>query len=418
MKKITIGSAVYDDPQGVWYTYQSIRLNNQDIINNIELIVIDNNPSSQQGRATKEICKKMNARYIPYDRVQTTACRNLIFSNSTSEYTMSIDSHVLLEPDAIKRLLKYLEDNPTEDLLQGPMLHDQFEGYGLMETHMEPVWRSDMFGTWAKDDRGFHKDNEPFEIPMHGLGLFVSKTDSWLKFHPLFKGFGGEEGYIHTKYKKHGRKTLCLPFLRWLHRFRINEKVPYKLSIDDRIRNYALGHLENELDVEVVRDYFNKNRPNVEVDEIVDDAIQIHDAFKESPDLIESMLNDEYEIPKEEPRKETEKRGWGGGNLLIPEPKKYLRIKALGKFPIRFTQIFTIVNNERFFLQLKDGNFDNGITLTEKKNYVDFITEDFKESFFMNILAADTGTTKNIAHLSLLTSSDGQNWTEMYGIDT
>ena len=34
-----------------------------------------------------------------------------------------------------------------------------------------------------------------------------------------FREFGGEEWYIHEKYRQAGAKCLCLPFLRWQHRF-------------------------------------------------------------------------------------------------------------------------------------------------------------------------------------------------------
>ena len=54
MKKLTIGSAVYDDFEGVYFSYQSLRLNNPELKNDIEYIIIDNNPSSAEGKAVKE----------------------------------------------------------------------------------------------------------------------------------------------------------------------------------------------------------------------------------------------------------------------------------------------------------------------------------------------------------------------------
>ena len=58
MKKLTIGSAVYDDFDGVYFSYQSLRLNNQDIWDDLDLLIIDNNPESAQGKATQSFCKK------------------------------------------------------------------------------------------------------------------------------------------------------------------------------------------------------------------------------------------------------------------------------------------------------------------------------------------------------------------------
>jgi hypothetical protein len=76
---------------------------------------------------------------------------------------------------------------------------------------------------------------------MQGLGLFACRRDAWLGFNPEFRGFGGEEGYIHEKFRKAGRRVLCLPFLRWVHRFGRPLGVPYRNKWEDRIRNYVIG---------------------------------------------------------------------------------------------------------------------------------------------------------------------------------
>src|SRR5207237_2934286 len=83
-------------------------------------------------------------------------------------------------------------------------------------THFDPVWRAQM---WGSDPRGQDPEGEPFEISMQGLGVFSCMKDDWLGFHPKFQGFGGEEGYIHEKFRQAGRRCLCLPWLRWMHRF-------------------------------------------------------------------------------------------------------------------------------------------------------------------------------------------------------
>lgn len=257
MKKLTIGSAVYDDFDGVYFSYQSIRLNNQDIWDDLDLLIIDNNPESEQGKATKEFCKKThNIRYIPYTEKKSTAVRNEIFNNAQGKFCMSIDCHVLFEPDTIKKLIAYFEENSeTKDLFHGPMFYDIINGHDPC-THMKPEWRSQMFGTWGTDKRGVKPDNPPFEIPMHGLGIFACKTNEWLGFNENFIGFGGEEGYIHKKYQKAGRKTWCLPFLRWLHRFQRPAGVSYPLKGEDRVRNYLIGHKELGLPFDEIIDHF------------------------------------------------------------------------------------------------------------------------------------------------------------------
>ena len=271
MKKLTIGSAVYDDFEGVYFSYQSLRLNNLDILDDLDLLVIDNNPDSAEGKATKEFCNNtQHIRYIPYTEKRSTAIRNEIFNNSEAKFCMSIDPHVLFEPDTIKRLISFFESNPdTHDLYHGPMFYDVILGHDPC-SKMDPIWRDNMFGTWATDERGNDKDNDPFEIEMHGLGIFACKTESWLGFHEDFIGFGGEEGYIHKKFKKAGHTTWCLPFLRWIHRFQRPLGVKYPLVIEERIRNYLIGHQDLGLPFDEIIDHFKETQPQVNINTIID----------------------------------------------------------------------------------------------------------------------------------------------------
>jgi hypothetical protein len=115
-----------------------------------------------------------------------------------------------------------------------------------------------MWGVWATDPRGSDPDGEPFEIPMQGLGAFSCRTDAWPGFHPGFRGFGGEEGYVHEKFRRAGQRCLCLPWLRWVHRFGRPRGTPYPLLVEDKLRNYLLGHLELGLDPAPVLAHFSQ----------------------------------------------------------------------------------------------------------------------------------------------------------------
>ena len=63
-------------------------------------------------------------------------------------------------------------------------------------------------------------DGEPFEIPMQGLGVFACRKRAWPGFNAAFHGYGGEEGYLHEKFRRTGARCLCVPWLRWMHRFK------------------------------------------------------------------------------------------------------------------------------------------------------------------------------------------------------
>ena len=272
MKKLTIGSAVYDDFEGVYFTYQSLRLNNMDIWDDLDFVIIDNNPESAEGKATRQFCEQTQGiRYIPYSDIRSTAIRNEIFTNSEAEFCISIDPHVLFEPDTIKRLISFFEENPkTNDLYHGPMFYDVIKGHDPCGK-MDPVWRDNMFGTWAMDKRANDKENDPFEIEMHGLGIFACRTKAWLGFNKKFVGFGGEEGYIHKKFKAAGHKTWCLPFLRWVHRFNRPLGVKYPLITEERIRNYLIGHRELGLPFDEIIEHFGETQPHINIQQIIDD---------------------------------------------------------------------------------------------------------------------------------------------------
>lgn len=272
MKKLTVGMAVYDDARGVYYTIQHLRMQHPDLMKEIEFVVVDNHPNSKHGKATKKWVESWvkNGRYIPFEKGGTAAPRNHIFTVAAAPAVLCLDSHVLLDKDALPRLIKWYDMFPgTKDLLQGPMLYDGIDGQ--MATHMDEVWRAGMYGTWGTDKRGADPDSDPFEIRMHGLGLFSCRKDAWLGFNPKFERFGGEEGYIHEKYRTHGRKTMCLPFLRWNHCFLRPEGVQYPICNSYKLRNYIIGWHELGMNLNDPINHFRSlNMADAEIKRIIE----------------------------------------------------------------------------------------------------------------------------------------------------
>jgi len=256
MTKLTIGMACYDDYNGVYFSVQSLQMYHSEIMNQSEIIVVDNNPDSPDGKAVKEFLNNWagNSRYIPYlGTIGTAMPRNVIFEEARGEYVLCMDSHVLVESGAIRKLIDFYDSGlDGGNLLQGPMLYD-LKGYA---SHMDPVWRSEMYGVWGTDDRARSPNSIPFEIEMHGLGLFSCRKSEWLGFNEEFEGFGGEEGYIHEKFRRANKKTLCLPFLRWLHRFGRPRGVEYPLTIEAKLRNYLIGAIELGQDLTPILNHF------------------------------------------------------------------------------------------------------------------------------------------------------------------
>lgn len=253
--KLTIGMATHDDYDGVYFSIMSIVLYHQDYLDQIEILVVDNNPSSKHGESVRGLVSRVpQARYISAQEYRGTAIRERIFQEAYGDYVLCIDCHVFLHQGVIGKLIEYFEQAPNSlDLLHGPIFYDNHDDYS---THMTPEWMEGFFGRWGVDQQGFDQANEPFEIAMQGLGLFACVKANWPGFNLKFRGFGGEEGYIHEKVRQCGGRVLCLPFLRWSHRFDRPNAPTYLNSWNDRIRNYLIGWTELGMDVEPVLQHF------------------------------------------------------------------------------------------------------------------------------------------------------------------
>lgn len=267
MPALTVGMATYDDFDGVWFTIQALRLY-QDL-DDVELLVVDNYGCD----TTRDFLENWTpARYLRSTDVQGTAApRDLVFREASGDAVLCCDSHVMFEPGVIARLKGWFAAHPgTPDLLQGPLVSDDL---GSIATHFEPVWRAQMWGIWETDPRGLDRDGEPFEIPMQGLGAFACRREVWPGFNRRFSGFGGEEGYIHEKFRQAGGRTLCLPWLRWSHRFGRPKGVTYRNTFEDRLRNYVVGHAELGLDIAPIVENFSEVLSEEQIQRVVTEAL-------------------------------------------------------------------------------------------------------------------------------------------------
>jgi len=242
--KLTIGMAVYDDYNGVFFTASSLLLY-QNLPKDTEILIVDNNPQSRHGQETRDYAIKISATYIPYTEKTSTSVRDVIFRYATNDYVLSLDSHVLLHQGSIESLIRYYKENPdSKDIISGPLCG---ENGNVMATMMKPEWNDQMYGVW---DMVGYGNTKPFETPMMGLGIFSCKKSNWPQFNPHFTGFGAEEGYIHEKIRQRGGRSICIPELKWLHRFGRPDGVKYRLNVEDRIFNYFVGWLELTQDTE------------------------------------------------------------------------------------------------------------------------------------------------------------------------
>ena len=266
-KKLTIGMATYDDYDGVYFTVQAIRLFHPEVTDETEIIVIDNNPGGPCAKALRALCDWVKGyRYVASGLISGTAVRDYVFREASTDFVLCVDSHVLIEAGRLRQLIDYFEkDSHPGDLLQGPLVMDDMHS---CFSHFEPVWRDGIYGVWEVDERAADPENEPFDIPMQGLGLFACRRRDWPGFNPRFSGFGGEEGYIHQKFRDRGGRTLCLPFLRWMHRFERPMGTRYENKWEHRIRNYLIGFAELGRDSSAVEQHFGEFLDQATVDKV------------------------------------------------------------------------------------------------------------------------------------------------------
>lgn len=254
--RLTVGIATYDDFDGAYFSASSALLHHPEVMGDAEVLILDNHPRGIEAEALAQIAEEAeNVRYVPYEKVQSTAVRDVLFREAAGEVVVVLDSHVLLQAGALKAILDYFEDPAhSRDMVQGPLL--TLDGRQVVATHMEPGFSNAMYGQWGVDPRAEDASAEPFEIELHGLGTFAMRKDAWPGINPAFRGFGGEEGYIHERVRQAGGRVACLPAYRWVHRFSRPRGVPYRLQLHDRVHNYLVGWTEIGYDLDEVIEHF------------------------------------------------------------------------------------------------------------------------------------------------------------------
>ncbi|MCG8469526.1 MAG: glycosyltransferase [Gemmatimonadetes bacterium] len=277
-RTLCIGMSTYDDYDGVFFSIQAIRMYHPEILDEIEILVVDNHPTGPAAPALKSLDETIeNYRYVPNTDVIGSVAKDAVFGEANADFVLVMDCHVLFPPGVLRRLIDYFRIHPeTNDLLQGPLLRDDL---GSVATHFEEIWDEGFFGRWGTDPRGTDPDGAPFEIRAQGTGAFACRREAWPGFNRRMRGFGAEEGYIHEKFRRAGGRTLCLPFLRWMHRFARPLGAPYPMRWGDRIRNHLIGWNEVGLDTSPVRAHFADLLGQVEVESLctaVENEIHSH----------------------------------------------------------------------------------------------------------------------------------------------
>lgn len=248
---LSIVMATFDDFDGCEWTLTKLRneLTGRKITDQVELLVVNNNPDSYDGKRIEALCAKVGAHHIPYSQKQgSSAPRDLAIRSAKGKWVACCDCHIQLWFGVLPQLIEFCRNTESRDMFHGPLVNEQFiqpDGNpALVWTHWEPVWGNNgMLGKQAGVSFEKLAEGQPIEIVGAGLGLFLVMREHWTGFLPDLEEFGSEELCIHQGYRLDGRKVWLLPWLMWWHKFRDESKPPpYQTHFGATCKNYLRWH--------------------------------------------------------------------------------------------------------------------------------------------------------------------------------
>ena len=236
--------ATYDDFDGVYFTIQSIRLFHPEVAGDVDFLIVDNHPDGPHTDALRALGEKTpGVRYVPCARPRGTAVRDVVFREATAEFVLCADSHVLFAPGSLARLIDYVRAH--RDTQRSP---PGAAGIRRPDVDRDPL-RARVAERHARRlgvrRSGRASGRRAVRDPDAGLGRLRLPPRGVARLQPPPSGdLGSEEGYIHEKFRRRGGRVMCLPFLRWAHRFIRPGGAPYRPTWKKRIRNYLVTHDE------------------------------------------------------------------------------------------------------------------------------------------------------------------------------
>lgn len=249
--ELSIVMASCRDYPGVWSTVIDIVQGRLalGLVDQIEIVCVANEPDGPHVGQKRKLFEGIpNSRFVHMPTPNGTAiAKNRAIAEATGLAFVCLDCHVFLRAGVLARLVTFWRENAgSRDLYHGPNLHGRVVAAdgkpSFVGTHFAEMWGDDgMFGQWRVHEPAREPDAEPFRIPMSGCGLFSGWKDNWPGFHPEFRAFGPEEGYIHAKYRQIGGEVWCLPWLQWIHRYGHTDPVMYPDNWLHRTRGYLLS---------------------------------------------------------------------------------------------------------------------------------------------------------------------------------
>ncbi|QDV30122.1 hypothetical protein Spb1_20500 [Planctopirus ephydatiae] len=232
------------DYKRLWHTLAGLHKDRLrlDVVKDVELLVCDNSrtvPDKAKGQrhseeAEKRVKELPNARFVSFIRVAGTApTKDEGIRQATGLFAICLDPHCEFPAGMLERILDWITAHPLDDDLHFAMeLHLRMvEPDGKPAaccTHRVARFGGDgNFAVCRVDPQALAPGAAPFETETAGCAFFLVRRASWLGFHPLSEGWGGEESYLPEKYRQAGRRVWVHPDWQYVHQYHDIDGVAY-----------------------------------------------------------------------------------------------------------------------------------------------------------------------------------------------
>ena len=189
----------------------------------------------------------------------STCVKDLVFREARAPSVLCIDSHVLLAPGALKRLISFFEDNPhCNDLLHGPLYRNITTGsWHPVNSAFEPAHRPTL-GTKIPSNGSCSKRRTIRNRYPDQRALCLPEGRVARVFHRL-TGYGEEEFYTRNSEQSGNMAGSACHSCAAIQVFRA---APEKYDLSDVMAGSPAQHLDRTwelgLDPEPVKDWFGE----------------------------------------------------------------------------------------------------------------------------------------------------------------
>ena len=240
---LTVGCSTLLDFYGVLYSFASLATHHGTFAGEVEFVVVDNHPEptvrlkgcptcaklAKDGPECAE-CKKAvadmedvatreGARYVRWAEKQGTyPGKDRLATEARGKWVLTMDSHVLLSPWTLDRVLEVISADPlSDDFFHFPCLFAGGRGAAAVD-YRNQQWiyhgdkspaRGGVYG-WTKLA---NTAGDPYPIAAMITSCYLVRKEAWRTargYAPILGNYGGWEGPLQLKWWLMGRRVLSL----------------------------------------------------------------------------------------------------------------------------------------------------------------------------------------------------------------